>query len=279
MKTKHNKKRNSAFLYEVLILEFAKAAFNKREDLRVKILEIIKESFNKNSFLYKELKLYKELVDTSALDELSAEKILCEVKKQREKINDVRLIKEQSLLTRKIKKILSNDVFSNFVPNFKNLATIAQIFNKSLPIKSKVLLENEIIKCMTREEKTEEMKPVDNLVFKSFTKCFNDEYGNLFEEQKVLLNKFITSFSNNGIDLKVYLNDEIGRLKQSLNESITTDDIIKQNEDLLSSTKKVIEKLENYRKNTEFDQKTIQEILKIQGLIKEIKSENASSEN
>ena len=57
MKLKHNKKRNTAFLYETLIKEMTKAVIEKNIELKNEIFSIIKESFQNNSNLYKELKL------------------------------------------------------------------------------------------------------------------------------------------------------------------------------------------------------------------------------
>ena len=54
MKQKHNKKRNTAFLYEALIKEITKAVVEKNIELKNKIVFIVKESFKKNSFLHME---------------------------------------------------------------------------------------------------------------------------------------------------------------------------------------------------------------------------------
>ena len=61
MKEKHNKKRNTAFLYETLVREMTRAIVDKNLELKNEIMFIIKEHFQKNSLLYRELKLYKSL--------------------------------------------------------------------------------------------------------------------------------------------------------------------------------------------------------------------------
>ena len=51
---KHNKKRNTAFLYESLIKELTKAiVYRGQEDKKQKILETIKKYFNSNTELKK----------------------------------------------------------------------------------------------------------------------------------------------------------------------------------------------------------------------------------
>ena len=81
-KFKHNKKRNSAFLYETLIQELTKAVFEKNVERQQAILSMVKESFSKNTLMYKELKLYESLTKTKNVDELTAEKIINETKKR-----------------------------------------------------------------------------------------------------------------------------------------------------------------------------------------------------
>ena len=96
-------------------------------------------------------------------------------------------------------KAFAKSVFSSFVPNYKNLATISQIFGDKMTIKNKILLEQEIVDEMTEEKQKVNMPSIDKLVFKTFVKKFNDSYGtSLLKEQKRVLNEYILSFSDNG---------------------------------------------------------------------------------
>ena len=194
--------------------------------------------------------------------------------KQREIIDKKRLLSEQNKLVRKDQEeCYPEDTFNNFVPNYKSLATIYQIFNQRSTIKTKVLLENQIIKGMILSEAKDkdQMVPIDNLVYKTFTKKFNTEYsGELLKEQKELLSKFVSSFVDNGLRLKLYLNEEISRLKKDLKKSLMMEEIISD----AAMTKKVqaiIESLEEF-KNEEPKKEMIQKVIKVQGLIHEIKS-------
>jgi len=61
------------------------------------------------------------------------------------------------------------------------------------------------------------MLPIDSLTYKVFAEKFNKEYKEgLLGEQRELLEKYITSFKDNGLELKMYLEEEIGRLKNSI---------------------------------------------------------------
>jgi len=272
-KFKHNKKRNSAFIYEALIQELTRAVLDKNIQKQHEIKAIIKESFNRNTESYKELKLYKAITETNGISGQVAERVLNEVKLRHQNIDKDKLLQEQNVILKKIKKNFENDVFSNFVPNYKNLASISQIFSQNITVKSKVLLEKNIVDAMTVDNKKEtELKPIDNLVFKSFTKRFNEEYGDkLLQEQKELLTRYITSFDNNGIELKVYLEEEIGRLKEAVKKSFDTEEI-QQDQTMQTNANKVLEMLESYKARKP-DQQMIQEISKIQSLVREFQED------
>ena len=63
MKAKHNKKRNTAFLYEVLIKELTKTIVEKDPERKKVTSAILKEHFRKGTPLGQELILYKTLVE------------------------------------------------------------------------------------------------------------------------------------------------------------------------------------------------------------------------
>ena len=271
-KYKHNKKRNTAFLYEALILELTKCVL--REDIKgkEKFLKFIKESFSSHGLLYKELKLYHALSKTHNVSPMTAEKILLEVKRQQKNIDKRKLIDEQNRLTRQLKKNLGTDIMSNFVPNYKFLATISQIFNEKASIKTKVLLENEIIGHMiSQPENEKKMVPIDNLVYKTFAKRFNTEYGqDLIKEQKELLAKYVASFSDNGLELKIYLNEEVGRLKKELLDSMLIEEFVEDGK-MTQKAEQVLTLLESY-KSTKPSKEMIKQIAQIQSLVSEMQA-------
>lgn len=272
MKAKHNKKRNTAFLYETLIKELTKSVVEKDLKKKEALNSLIKECFNRGSLLFKELTLYRALYETQDLKSQTAEKLLNEVKRIHSSINKKKIFEEQSVLIKKMNQILSKGVYSNFVPNYKSLATIYQVFSEETPIKKRIFLEEGIISALTNNtvEKDPEMKPIDNIVYNSFVEKFNQEYvGKLLSEQKTLLNKYITSFMDNGIELKIFLNEEIGRLKEELKKSKSLKEITSDPE-MTKKTEKVLNMLESFKKS-EINKVLVQKILKIQDLAQEIK--------
>ena len=272
MKTKHNKKRNTAFLYETLIVELTKYILQEDERGKVLISDIIKGHFKSGTQLRRQLNLYNELLEAEDLDERHCERLIFEAKLTNSHLNEKQIFKEQSALIKRINSELSKDVFRNFVPNYKDLATISQIFNDELPIKHRILLEKNLVEKLAKAKmQNSNMIPIDNIVYKTFVTKFNEQYDNkLIAEQKSLLSFYISSFTDNGVQLKMFLEKEIYRLKTKLNESVGMAEI-SQDKRMLSNTKLVIEKLNDLR-NKEIDESVIQTVLKIQDLVKEVES-------
>tara|TARA_B100000035_G_scaffold261316_1_gene232410 strand:- start:4224 stop:5054 length:831 start_codon:yes stop_codon:yes gene_type:complete len=269
MKIKHNKKRNTAFVYEALIRELTKAVIKEDMDRKQMVASVIKEHFTKGSELKKELQIYQGIVETKGLDEKTIQKILSEARIDFEKLNQDRIFAEQSRLINTINKSLGVQVYDNFVPNYKDLATVYSIFNKSTTAKNRVLLEQKLIEnnAETSENKNSTIKePIDNLVYKSFVKRFNDKYHtSLNESQKSLVTKFVTSFADDGLELKMFMNEEVGRLKSDLSNFMHTS----EDKTLSGRISKIINVLEEM-KDKQVDVGMVETILKVQQLNQEI---------
>ena len=119
----------------------------------------------------------------------------------------------------------------------------------------------------SRQDK--ELKPIDNIVLNSFIVKFNEKYSDtLISEQKQLLNHYITSFADNGIQLKMFLNEEIGRLKDKLAESLKLDDVSRDDE-MVAKINKIMSEVDSYA-NKKIDESMVRQLLKIQNLVQEI---------
>ena len=270
MKVKHNKKRNTAFVFEALVREATVAIIKENHETKDKALAIIKKHFTPGSALYKDLQNYRSLYEKQNLDKETAEKILKEAKLAGRLLDPHGLFVSQTDLIDDVNKELSPQVFGNFVPNYKSLASIAQMFSQKMSPKNSVILENQIVKNMTLpQDKQESLQPIDNLVMTSFVSKFNEKYnGTLLENQKNLLNYYITSFTDNNLSLKVYLNSEIGRLKETLSNALETS-VIKEDNELKEKTTQVIEKLQQLH-SCNVEEKVVFTVLKTQQLVEEI---------
>jgi len=272
VRLKHNKKRNTAFLYEVLIKELTDAIVDKDARRKNFVSGLIKETFGSSTILGKELEYYRTLVETTDLELYLAEKLLQETKMAHSLLDGKSIFDTQTRIINKINKTLSKDAWNTFVPNFKSLATVATIFNTSTPVKQRVLHEDLLVKMMNSTEKLEENKlePIDNIVYHSFVKKFNERYTGLLKEQKDLLGKYIASFADNGLELKLYLNEEIGRLKKTVAASLKMEEVF-TDEEMVEKTKKVLNILEGF-KNASPTQELVTRVLNIQELVREINS-------
>ena len=270
MRLKHNKKRNTAFVYEALVRELTESVVKNNKNKQNKIVTIIKEHFGSESLLKEELELYRTIYETRHIEKTTAEKIVVKVKEKHDSLDKRRLFLEQSALISKINRTLSSKLYSNFVPNYKTIASVYSIFQEALPVKDRVLLEENIVDQMSASVEIiqETQQPIDSLVYSTFVEKFNQEYSNnLNENQKSLLGNYISSFEDNGLELKIYLNEEIGRLKDDL-ELIRSDNSSDTN--LKEKLTKVYDILDN-TKSKQIDTETLEIVLSTQQLLEDIK--------
>lgn len=259
----HNKRRNTAFLYEALVRELTKSVVAKDEERKSAVMAVMKEFFSNDSVLKQELTLYNEIIETRGTTKNAAEKIIGYVRKERERLNTKKLFEEQTRLINKIHNNLSEEVFSNFVPNYKALASIYQMLSPSTKIKNKVLMENVVVQYMSSlPQKLNEEKRINNATMRIFSSKFNNQYNGLLEEQRVLLSKYISSFTDNGLELKMYLNDELTRIKETIANA-------KFEGELQEKINKVSSVIDGF-KGELINEDMLKQIMKMQQLVSEI---------
>ncbi len=260
---KYNKKRNTAFLYEALILEMTKSIINNDEERKQICLDILRENFNSKTILYEELDAYNAVLETTGASKEWAENILREAQRTYLSLHPSHVFSNQTHVINRVNKELGKDTFNIFTPNYKSLATINQLFSVKTPVKRRVILEKSLIESMTSEEKSMSIEPVDNLVYNVFVKKFNEKYESLLEEQKDILFKYIFSFADDGYGLKVSLNEEISRLKEFIKDNKTQ---IPDLEDKFESLESL---LESFSKK-QIDDTMILKIMQTQEFCKEL---------
>lgn len=270
MKIKHNKKRNTAFVFESLLREATVAIIKGDTDKQHKVVQIIKKHFTADSELKKHLECYRSLYENQSLNAQISEKILTEAKMASRLIDPHGLFKSQTELINDINTTLSPSVFNNFVPNYKTLATIDQIFCDKLPPKTRVMLESTIVENMTKNApENVANEEIDNTTVSCFVGKFNEKYSEtLSEEQKQLLSHYITSFTDNAVSLKMFLNEEIVRLKKVITES-STGEMFTEDAEMKQKASQIIEKLEGFKK-AQINDDILLTVLKTQELVKEM---------
>ena len=104
---KHNKKRNTAFLYECLIRELTKAIIKEDKQKQIKVKGLLVEFFTKGKVLSQELALYKSLLETKETNTEFSKRLMVEVKKDFESLERKKIFNEQTALINKINKSFS----------------------------------------------------------------------------------------------------------------------------------------------------------------------------
>ena len=224
----------------------------------------------------KDLECYHSVTESYGSDTETCKKIINEVKIQKRLIDPSALFKAQTELIKDINSEVDSNIFNNFVPNYKSLATIDQMFSLKTSPRERIMLESTLLTFMTETHEEPEEQAVDSLVVTKFVERFNKKYNDdLLEEQKELLNQFILSFTDNSLALKTFLNDEIGRLKEALTKSFETKEI-SEDDSMATKTKSIIEKLEAFSK-ANVDEEVLLTVLKTQELVKEIYSDGSNN--
>tara|TARA_R110002051_G_C8678231_1_gene491372 strand:+ start:151 stop:963 length:813 start_codon:yes stop_codon:yes gene_type:complete len=268
---KHNKKRNTAFLYECLIKELTKSIVRNETDKKNQIIKIIKEYFHKGSALKQDLGVYCSILECKKMSNEFAQRFLFETKKDFRDLDRKEIFSKQTQLIKAINESISTSAFANFISNYKDIASVGAFFDSNIKAKSRLLIESRLINHLTKNKPLKkEMKHVDNLTYKTFINKFNKTYENVLrKEQKNLLMNYIISFSDNGLGLKSFLNEEISRLKKEV-KALSENEKNSKNGALSSKLKRVYSKLESFAK-TPITESLVKDIFYVQDLVKEVK--------
>ena len=225
-KVKHNKIRNTGLLFEFLLRQITSDVLNKSNG---KAVSIVKEKFNENTELGKELALYNILITKKFKSDSKADYFINEVMKARYDLNNGRLRRERYNL---IKEIQSNYNLQKFmsskVPNYKTYASIYKLFEyKILSPDEKTESFFNIVEHVTTEDsnlrlsETVKTLPDDEdlriLTYRTLLEKFNQKYTKLSGAQKNLLREYINNVSNTN-SLKDTLKEIVRGLKKDLKQ-------------------------------------------------------------
>jgi hypothetical protein len=227
MKLKHNKLRNPAILFELLVRQISSDTFKNKDSASV---DIIKKHY-KNTQIAKEYKIYQTLAEAKEMSEAKANVLLNIAIEAHRKLNKSALKKQKYDLISSIKENYDLDeFFKTKIENYKTLASIYLLFEISSsdiiePQKEAqyryTILENMCLKphVEQKDEVIEEYKTLDKgtkvLVYKLLVQKFNEKYSDLDINQKNLLKEYINNNSSSD-KLREYINLEMVRVKADL---------------------------------------------------------------
>lgn len=272
-KIKYNKKRNTAFIYEALVREVTACILKENHERKNTIVNLLKKYFHNNSILSQDLQCYQSLYHNQNLEKRTSDKIIKEAKLQNKLLDTPLLFKTQTALIHDINKQVGSEIYSTYVPNYKDLATIAQIFSAKTSPKNRVILENEISDSMCAHIQEPPEETVDKVLYETFVSKFNTKYETgLLESQQALLSRYISSFADNALELKIYLNEELGRLKKALKAASKLPEF-KDDSVMENKRTELLQILDQYSK-TNIDETVLLTVMKTQALVEEIQNGN-----
>jgi len=239
---KHSKFRNTGILFELLVRQIASDTLANNNS---KALKIIKKHFT-NSELAKEHKLYHTILTAPKLSEGKAEALINTALELVKKLNKEQLNKEKYNLIKEIKKHYNlESFFKSKINNYKPLAAAYTLFEATMDTKfvepkqimfNKLTLMEHITKKQLIEIKEDnietalakEDKDIRLLAYRMLIEKFNSKYSNLNEHQKLVLKEFINNISNPE-HIKIYINNNLNKVKTELSELINkVDDKVTQ---------------------------------------------------
>ena len=282
-KLKHTKIKNTGILYELLTRQITVDVLNGVDS---KAIKIVKESFNQNTSLGKELQLYKLLTEKRAQTESKANTILEIVLNSRKRISNSKIRTEKYNLIKKINEAYNaTDFFNGRIPNYRLLASIYNIFQSETTdekfkadqlVNSKFTvlehithkkIDDEKIKQKVIAEYSKQDKDLRLLAYEILVDKFNKKYKSLDESQKKLLKNYINNISNTN-SLREYVDKEVTRIKSVLKKELPRVD------DKITSIKltEAINQIENLTKGKIVNEKQVLSLMRYYELIKEIKN-------
>jgi|21_taG_2_1085346.scaffolds.fasta_scaffold51074_1 hypothetical protein len=232
-KNKHSKVRNTGLLFEILLRQVTADILDKSK--KTKALDIIKENFNSNTELGKELGLYNLLINQKFQSDNKADFFINEVLKSYAKLNKSSLRREKYNVIKEIKNNFDiNKILSSKVNNYKLYASVYKLFeyNDTLSPEEKTETHFNLIENITRPVPVTKFTDIVSksssldkderfLTYKILLEKFNSKYSKLNSQQRNLIKEYINNVANtNG--LNEHIDGIIPNIKKELQKYLKT---------------------------------------------------------
>lgn len=282
-KLKHSKYKNTGILFEMLVRKLTSETLSSDKSVTI---DIIKKYFGKNTELSQELNLYNSLLKENHFKtEASAYEYIRMIKSAHSKLNQNSLRRQRYNLVKEIsEKFKFEDISKIHINNYKVLASINMIFEheeSDNPLQlmecKRVIASNSLItetKQSTKDPVIEKFqsqsKDMRLLTYKLLVDKFNQKYAGLTEDQKQLLNKYVTNVNDTTM-LREYVQKIIPNIKKQLSTQAKSidDKVIKIKVEKLSEMLCNVENLKTIKESH------ILSLLRYFDLIKELKEVHA----
>ena len=201
MSLRHNKKRNVGLVYEFLARYLAEAIIDNRDGDIAKAKMLVRKHFNKGTDLYKELKLFRALHESTSATRESALVLIGRVKEATKDQSQQRLDLEKTSMIHEINAVLQDDkFFDRTIKEYKTFATIQVLLNhwragdslhesisESVELEQKLvehLLENKSVHDQLTTDSTKD-ENVNGLVVNILADKINKKFSAVFNENQM----------------------------------------------------------------------------------------------
>jgi len=246
MSKSHNKKRNTALLYEFLIRTISSALVEGDKKKSSTALKILRRYYKPGTQLYKEFRLFNALVKTTVSSDSVASTILSEARSAVGSIDLDTLDREKSLLIRNINHMIKDENFYDQpIAEYRLFATIQTLLNEwrkpsgTADIVSLATYENQLREWLLSEKKKEDHTLIDEspgttrLLMKVMMKKLNEKYSaSLNDDQREIIKAYAFSTANED---QTTIKKKLGEVRSGLLESIDTYMVQKQENEFMVS--------------------------------------------
>ena len=238
MTIKHSKYKNTGILFELLVRQITADTLSGAES---PVTGILKKYFSKTE-LGKEYKIYESFFKNRNTSEAKADMVITTLIESSKHLNRSVLRRQKYNLIKEIKEHYNlEEFFKTKLPNYKAQAalfTLLEVYNSENLSNPDQIIENKtsLLEYLTsktqnkeevKENIIEEFKSQDKdvriLTYRVLLEKFNDQYGNLNNNQKNVLKEFINSVDSTP-KLKEFYNTKINEIKShlsNLNKQVT----------------------------------------------------------
>ncbi len=233
-KSTHSKIKNTAILFELLSRQIAADTIQGKENSPA--IRIIKEYFNPNTVIAKELTLYQSLIGESYKSSTKANYLINAVLKTRKSLDSGKLKTEKYNLIKEIKNHYDlESFFKTALSDYKLYASIYRLFEGSTSspndlVNSRFTIVEHIV---TSKKPKNHVNKIDNLIneyvkqdedvrllaYRLLVDKFNEKYQVLSDKQRSVLKEYINNVSNT-TTLKTFIVQEATLLKKQLQSDV-----------------------------------------------------------
>ena len=227
----HNKKRNTALLYEFLVRTISASLVEGDKKKSSTALRILRRHFKPGTQLYKEFRLFNALIKTTVSNSTVSSSIINEAKAAAVQADLGQLDREKSLLIRNINHLIKDENFYDQpISEYRMYATIQTLLNEwrktpgTADIEELAKYEDQLHSWLVTEKKSvdhavsEDSPGESRLLMKVMMKKLNEKYSSaLNNEQREIIRSYAFSAAN---DDHTTIKKKLNEIKKSLIESI-----------------------------------------------------------